>query len=154
MRKNRKRRWINTAKSIIESIREFLLKCPYLDKLSRINVDFLPENPDTYSIERVPAPEIVKTYLDGSSERQVLFVFASRLFYSEELRNNIDNSGFYEAFSEWLEQMSEDGEMPDLGSGKTASKVEALSSGYLFGIADDFSTARYQIQCKLTYDKE
>lgn len=45
--------------SIIECIRDFTLKCPCLNKLSRINVDFLPENTDTYSIERVPAQEIV-----------------------------------------------------------------------------------------------
>lgn len=140
--------------SIIECIRAFILKCPCLNKLSRVNIDFLPENTDSYSIERVPAQEVIKEYLDGSTERQVLFVFASRCYYSDELRNNIENSGFYEAFSDWLEVSSERGELPELFEGMNATKIEALSSGYLFDVAEDFETARYQIQCKLTYDKE
>ena len=52
--------------SIIESIRNYLLTCPYLKELSDVNVDFLPDDPTTYSIEQTPTEPIIKTYLDGS----------------------------------------------------------------------------------------
>lgn len=140
--------------TIIESVKNFILTCPLLTDLKRLNIDFLPEDPDTYSIENIPAQEIIKTYLDGSTERQFVFVFAARMFYSEEVRNNIENSGFYEKFAEWLEEQTEADNLPVLTEGKTASKVEAMSSGYLYDIAGDLSNARYQIQCRLIYDKE
>ena len=138
----------------VESIKNFIAACPHLTELKSLNVDFLPESPDTYSIESVPAQEILKQYLDGSSERQFVFVFAARLFYSEEVRNNIENSGFYEKFAEWLEEQTEAENLPELSDGKTATKIEAMSSGYLYDIAGDLTNARYQIQCRLIYDKE
>lgn len=140
--------------TIIESVKNFIRDCPLLDKLAKVNVDFLPEDPETYSIEETPTQIILRTYLDGTSERQFVFVFASRLHYSEETRNNIDNSGFFEDFSDWMEEQSDIGNLPQLEAGMTASKIEVMSSGYLFDISGDLSNARYQIQCRLIYDKE
>lgn len=140
--------------TIVESVKNYILTCPLLGDLGRLNIDFLPEDPDTYSIEGIPAQEILKTNIDGSTERQFVFVFAARLLYSEEVRNNIENSGFYEKFAEWLEQQTEADNLPELTGGRTATKIEAMSSGYLYDISGDFANARYQIQCRLIYDKE
>ena len=139
---------------IIESVKNFILTCPCLAELSAVNVDFLPDSPDTYSIEEVPVKSVLQTYLDGSSERQYVFVFASRFYYSDETRNNIENSGFYEDFSDWLDEQTKLGKFPVMRDGLTPSKIEAMSSGYLFDVAGDLSNARYQIQCRLIYDKE
>ena len=91
---------------IIESVKNFILTCPHLAELAAVNVDFLPDSPDTYSIEEVPTNTVLNTYLDGSQERQYVFVFASRLYYSDETKNNIENSGFYEDFSDWLDEQT------------------------------------------------
>ena len=139
---------------IIESVKNFILTCPYLENLAALNVDFLPDAPETYSIEGVPVNTVIQTYLDGSQERQFVFVFASRLFYSDEIRNNIENSGFYESFSDWLDKQTETGNLPVMREGMTPTKIEAMSSGYLFDVSGDLSNARYQIQCRLIYDKE
>ncbi|MEE0981168.1 MAG: chloramphenicol resistance protein [Acutalibacteraceae bacterium] len=140
--------------TIIESVKNFIMTCPFLAELARVNVDFLPENSDTYSIEEVPSQIIIKEYLDGSSERQFVFVFAARLNYSDELRTNIDNSGFFEDFAEWLEKCTREEVFPEMKEGLTPSKIEAISSGYLFDISGDLTKSRYQIQCRLIYDKE
>lgn len=140
--------------TITESIKNYLAKCPHLGDFKRLCVDFLPEDTETYSIEEIPAETILRAYIDGSSERQFVFVFAARFFYSEETRNNIENSGFYEKFAEWLEEQTEADDLPVLADGKTATKIEAMSSGYLFDVSGDLSTARYQIQCRLIYDQE
>ena len=139
---------------IIESVKNFILTCPCLVELSAVNVDFLPESPDTYSIEEVPTNAVIQTYLDGSQERQFVFVFASRFCYSDEVRQNIENSGFYEDFSDWLDEQTKKGDLPIMREGLTPTKIEAMSSGYLFDISGDLSNARYQIQCRLIYDKE
>lgn len=140
--------------TIVESVKNFILKCPYLDDLKQVNVDFLPDNPNTYSIEEIPVQPVIRAFVDGSSERQFVFVFASRLFYSEEIRNNIDNSGFFENFQNWLEECTENDSFPEMADGLTPYKIEAQSSGYLFDISGDLRKARYQIQCRLLYDKE
>lgn len=139
---------------IIESVKNFILECPYLAELAAVNVDFLPDSPDTYSIEEVPTNAVLQTYLDGSQERQYVFVFASRFYYSDETKNNIENSGFYEDFSDWLDEQTKTGNLPVMRNGLNPTKIEAVSSGYLFDISGDLSNARYQIQCRLIYDKE
>ena len=139
---------------IVESVKNFILTCPHLAELAAVNVDFLPDSPDTYSIEEVPVNSVIQTYLDGSQERQYVFVFASRFYYSDETRNNIENSGFYEDFSDWLDEQTQIGNFPVMRDGLTPSKREAISSGYLFDVSGDLSNARYQIQCRLIYDKE
>lgn len=140
--------------AIVEAVRDYILTCPLLQELARVNVDFLPTDTSTYSVETVPTDTIIETNIDGSTVRQFVFVFASRVTYTDELRNNIDNSGFYEGFEKWLEENSEKNVLPRLDEGLTATKIEAMSSGYLFDISGDLTNARYQIQCRLIYEKE
>ena len=132
--------------TIIDSVTKFIMSCPFLTELAKVNVDFLPADPDTYSVEEVPSETIRKRYLDGSSERQFLFTFAARLNYSDEVRNNIDNSGFFEDFEDWLEECTDKEFFPELKEGLTPLKIEAISSGYLFDVSGDLSNSRYQIQ--------
>ncbi|MCD7722692.1 MAG: chloramphenicol resistance protein [Clostridiales bacterium] len=140
--------------SIIEALKDFILQCPYLDELKKVNVDFLPSDPDTYSIEEEPSQAIIREFVDGSSERQFVFTFASRMTYNNEVANNISNSGFFENFQNWLEECTENDVFPELDEGLTPYKIEALSTSYLIGINGDLQNARYQIQCRLLYDKE
>lgn len=139
---------------IIESIRDYLSTYPYLDNLKDVNVDFLPGDATTYSIEQTPSEPILKRYLDGGSQRQFTFVFACRMFYSDETINQINNSGFFEDFQDWLFENTESNILPTMKTGLVPLRIEALSSGYLYDIAGDLSNGRYQIQCRLVYEKE
>lgn len=140
--------------TIIESVRNYIKTCPYLTELAKVNVDFLPDDPTTYSIEQTPTEPVLKKYMDGSTDRQFTFVFACRMFYSDEMMNNISNSGFFDNFQNWLYDNSENDILPQLGEGMMAERIEAISSGYLFDISGDLTNARYQIQCRLLYEKE
>lgn len=66
-------------KNIMEEVRKFLRTYPPLAE-GKLHVDFLPEEAQSYSVEAVPAKEIVRSYVDGSTVRQFLFVVASREF--------------------------------------------------------------------------
>lgn len=136
---------------IINSLRNFIRECPYLQEFNgaiRVNVDYLGEESTVYSIEETPCEPIIKKYVDGSSKRQYQFVFTSRENYGADVLQNIDNCGFYEHFSTWLEEQNLIGNLPELEN-KEALKIEATSTGYAF--QTDIDKARYQIQCKLIY---
>lgn len=139
--------------SIIEILHDYLGSYEPLQD-DRLNVDFLPADADSYSLDVVPCKEWVRRYIDGSGEKQFLFNLCSREAMDETLRRQMDNIGFYEDFSCWLDRQTMAGTLPDLGEGRTARRLEATSSGYVF--LQDTNTAKYQIQCKLTYfqDKE
>lgn len=141
-------------KSIIECIREYFKDCSYINDLD-INIDFLDDTAECYSIEEVPATIILKKFIDGSSERQCQFVFASRVFFgSLENQQNINNLHLFEKIANWLEENTENDVLPKLNENQTATSIEALSSGYLYGTDSSNQYARYQIQCRLIYEEE
>lgn len=137
-----------SKENIMEQVRKFLRTYPPLSN-DKINVDFLPADARSYSIEVVPAQEIVRSYVDGSSVRQFLFVLASREFYGEKIRQQLDNLGFYQDFSYWMQVQTRTGNLPNLGEKREATAIEATTSGYAFQV--DTDKARYQIQCRLEY---
>lgn len=139
------------ANSIIKSLEEYFLKCDML-KDGCLRVDFLGEKPIEYAIEVLPCDPIIKKYTNGDSVRQYLFAFGSKEFYSQERQQNIENSAFYERFSEWVENQNKSGNLPELPDGMEAQGIYAVSSGYLFG--ESKTSARYQIQLRLEYFKE
>lgn len=133
---------------IIDEVRKWMRKCP-LVKGKKVNVDYLGADIGAYTIDVVPAEPIVKTYTDGSTIRQFLFVFGSKEAYSADVLQNIENNGFFEKLQEWFEEQNRINSFPKLGTGKKAIKVEVTSTGYLFDESED--RARYQCQCKLSY---
>ena len=142
------------TKAIIECIRDYFKKCPYLTNFD-INVDFLGSDGECFSIEEVPATIILKRFIDGSKEKQCLFVLASRTFIgTQENQQSIANLHLFEKIANWLENNTENDVLPTLNNKQTATSIEALSSGYLFGTDSVKKYARYQIQCQLKYFEE
>lgn len=139
---------------IIESIRNFIRTCPHLqtfDSITRVNVNYLDDEADSYSIEEVPCEPILKKYVGGSSTRQYQFVFTSRNSYGSDVLQNIDNSGFYQNFADWIETQNNLGNLPTLGTGFNSLEIKTTSTGYAFSVTED--SAQYQIQLRLKYFK-
>lgn len=134
--------------TIIEAVREFILTCPLVDG-QLLRIDFLPEEAATYSVDVTPTEPVVKKYMDGSSVRQFLFTLATRSYYDDYYRQQIDNLAFFERFTDWIEAQDSTGQFPELGEGKRPLRIRVTTSGYLF--APENETARYQIQCSLIY---
>ena len=137
--------------SIIKGIEQNFLNCDVL-KDGCLRVDFLGNKPVEYAIEVLPCDPVLKRYVGGDTVRQYLFAFGSREYYSQERLQNIENSVFYENFSDWVEEQSQAGNLPELPEGMEAQELKVLSSGYLFD--GSMSNARYQIQLQLKYYKE
>lgn len=134
---------------MIKEIREYFLSSPILDELSKINVDFLGTDPQEYTIDGQVFDPVVKKYVDGGALKQYVFAFGSREYYGADTIQNIENSGFYERISSWIEEQNNIGNLPILTGNKEAKSIEVLTSGYLFDSSED--NARYQIQMRLTY---
>lgn len=140
--------------TIIESIRNFIKQCPFLEEFDgavRIGVDYLDSEATTYSIEKVPCNPIIKKYVDGSIKRQEQFIFASRESYGEDIFKNLDNINFYEKFASWIEENNDNENLPILDN-KEALSLELTSNGYAF--QTDIDKAQYQIQMRLKYFKK
>jgi hypothetical protein len=140
---------------IISSLRDYIRKCPYLDTFNnaiRVNVNYLESSPDTYSIEEIPIEPIVKKYVNGDTIRQYAFIFTSREPYGVDVMQNIDNSGFYEQFAQWVESQNDNEIFPILGNGLEPLEIKVTSTGYAFAVTED--TAQFQITLRLKYLKK
>ena len=136
---------------IIESIREYINKCPALEKFN-VNVNYLEDDFDSYSIEETPCEPILKRYIDGSTKEQYQFTFSSKEPYSSDVIGNLNNSGFYEDFSNWIETNNKQHILPGLEKGLESTQIKILSSPYCVEATED--KAVYQIQLNLIYLKK
>lgn len=136
--------------NLIDDVRKYVMDCPFLSD-GRVNVDYLGADMG-YSIDPLPCDPIVQKYIDGGAKKQFQFAFTSKEEYDQDARINIENSGFYQHFEEWLEEKTFLEDFPDLGNGKIPVKLETLSSGYLYDINGE--NAKYRIECRLIYIQE
>ncbi len=116
----------------------------------RLDVDFLDENADTYSIDTIPCEEVIKRYRDGSTVKQFQFAVSSRRFYEQNIKQNLSNLQFFEDLTSWVEGKARKRELPSMDEGRTPQKIVVTSTAYPFVVTED-GKARYQIQMRLEY---
>lgn len=136
-------------KSIIESIRDYFLECPYLKDDARLNVDFLGDNPIEYGIYSEPTNVLIKRYVDGDELKQFNFIFATRTSMSGDLITQLENSAFFDKLVEWVYEQNKDKNFPKLEDNKYPIKIEINNNGYVSSSEAD--NAIYQIQMTLKY---
>lgn len=136
-------------KANIDSIREYISKCPYLKEYAELNVEYLQDKVNTYSVnENAGYDPIIEKYMLGA-DYQLLFTFDSKLIWNEDIQNNIDNSKFFENFKNWLEENNNKNIFPEIDG---IYEIGATTNGYIF--ATNANEAIYRIQCYAKYYKE
>lgn len=139
---------------ILEKIHDYLLGCPLLGN-GKLNVDYLPEDAQgdiEYSVDTVPFDEVLSQYSRGAALCQYQFNVASVNEYSLEAITQIEGSGFFEQLAAWFREQTARHNFPDLGTGYTPIRIEAMSTGYLS--TSEIDRAKYQIQCRLIYHRK
>lgn len=139
--------------SVIEYVQGVIERCPFLDEDKTVNVDYIGEKM-SYSIDALPCDPVLLEYTDGGAKKQFQFAFTSKEQYDEDRRVNIDNSGFFEKFEEWLSKLGNwKNPLPEMEDVKKSPiRFETLNKGYLYDVEEVY--ARYRIECRLIYDQE
>ena len=116
----------------------------------RLDVDFLDEEADTYSVDTIPCEEVIKRYKDGGKVKQFQFAVSSRRFYEQNIKQNLSNLQFFEDLTAWVEKKTRARDLPAMDNGRQPLKIVVTSTAYPFIVSED-GKARYQIQMRLEY---
>ena len=135
-------------KTVMECVQTWLRTYPGLS--GRLDVDFLDDEADTYSVDTIPCEEVLKRYMDGSKRKQFQFAVSSRRFYDQNIAQNLENLQFFADFTEWVESKAQARELPVMDGGRTAQAIVVTSTAYPFIVTED-GKARYQLQMRLEY---
>lgn len=134
--------------TVAECIRNWLKTYPALS--GRLDVDFLDEEADTYSLDTIPCEEVIKRYKDGSTVKQYQFAVSSRRYYEQNIKQNLSNLEFFEGLTNWVEKNARARNLPEMDKDRTSLKIVVTSTAYPFIVSED-GKARYQIQMRLEY---
>lgn len=134
--------------TVMESVQEWLKTYSGLN--GRLDVDFLDENADTYSVDTIPCEEVLKRYKDGGKMKQFQFAVSSRRYYEQNIKNNLSNLQFFEDLTTWVEKQAAARKLPTMDNGRQPLKIVVTSTAYPFAVSED-GKARYQMQMRLEY---
>ena len=137
---------------MIEKVREYITTCPHLEEFVSVNVNYLVDKIKAYSVnEGVGYNPVLKKDILGNEECQFQFMLDAKLHWNEEIANNIDNSVFFEKFSNWLRENNKRKIFPQV-EGIEIETIGATTNGYIF--ATNADEAIYRISCIMKYFKE
>lgn len=134
---------------MIDKIRQYFIDNNIIDENSRINVDFLGEEPTEFALEPIPVNPILEPYINGDSLRQFQFQVLSCNYYGADVMQNIANSTYYENLYNLIERNNNKKILPDIAG---IESIECLNNGAIFDA--NTNTARYSIQMRITYFKK
>lgn len=138
--------------SIISALKTYIATYTGLKTGAPLWVDYLGSTHTQYAVIPLAGGKIVESYIDGSSTREYPFALQSMESTADDLER-LENAGFVEAFADWLDEQTEAGTLPTLGTGQTPELIEATGWGYLYEQGNS-DTGVYQIQCRLVYKQE
>lgn len=141
-------------KSLIEAERDYILECPFIKDIFKVNVNYLKEDIDSFSVIQIPCSPLISEDIMGNKTMQSMFGLVGRLNYSENMEDNIKNMALFEKFQEWIDDNNENGILPELSEGLTPLEVNIISNGYISETGADLDDAAYQIEMQLIYIKE
>lgn len=131
---------------ITSKLVEFFNSCEYIND---INVNYLNDDGEFFSIEISPTYPIIKQYVDGTCKKGIDFILAIRKLLNRDVAENIENSEFCEKIIDWINEKNKKGELPDMGDNAECLSIVINTNWYAFSVTED--TVRYQIQLQLTY---
>lgn len=112
----------------------------------QIKTDFLDDDINSYSLDRVPLDRVEETWIFGGKICQDTYVLRSRFGYTSDQADELVNSGFWEEFERQIDNKNRQGILPSIDG---IEKIECLDSGSL--VSADDNTCEMNIQIKITY---
>ena len=132
-------------KAKIELIKEFIETCPLL-KNGQVNVDYIKDKPQSYSIDETPSNTAIKEYKDGGTQNQITFDFSIQANFS--VLENIKNSKFCDDFTAWIKEQDNQGNLPVIDG---ICWIKCTGRGTILQTTD--TTAIYVIPMQAVYEE-
>jgi hypothetical protein len=132
---------------LIDAVRQWFSKCPFLSEDRVLGVEYLPSY-KAYSIDTIPTNPLYKAYVDGRNVYQFDFAFTSHEAYDGDRLTMVENSQFYDELCRWIKEQNDKDDLPIIDGHRVQSVVET-THGYLYSADSDL--ARYQAQFKMIY---
>lgn len=138
--------------SILSAIREYVASCPFIREFSGGRyVDYTDARPGSYGIMVAGESELSRDFA-GNTVNQYNFALYARGFTLEDA-DRVENTGFLENFSRWLQDNDRRGRYPALGDRDAAESI-SCANGALFEYDESQETGLYQIQCQMIYERK
>lgn len=112
----------------------------------QLNINFLSNEVNNYSLDKIPVVPETSKWIIGVSFCRDVYNFRSRMNYSADVIENIENIGFYETFERVLKQKNESGELPDI---EGIQGIKCLNAGTMNRAGTN--TAEFSIQIEIEY---
>ena len=142
---------VNPSNSRIAKVRTYLftiLDTLLTDKKYQINANFLTNDINNYSLDRLPVDDNVEQWIIPTKKYREVYELRSRNSYGQEVMENLTNIGFFEEFEEIINSNNKKGVLPDI---EGIESIECLNVGAL-SIADT-QTSIFAIQIQINYIK-
>ena len=133
-------------KAKIELIKEFIETCPYL-KNGKVNVDYIKDKPQSYSIDETPVDPVLQNFADGGKRIQIQFDFSIQANFS--VLENIKNSKFCDDFTTWIKEQDKIGNLPKIDG---ICWIKCIGRGTILQTTE--TTAIYVIPMQVVYDED
>lgn len=142
---------VNPNNSRIAKVRTYLftiLDTLLTDNKYQINANFLTNDVNNYSLDRLPVDDNVEQWIIPTKKYREVYELRSRNSYGQEVMENLTNIGFFEEFEEIINSNNNKGVLPDI---EGIESIECLNVGAL-SIADT-QTSIFAIQIQINYIK-
>lgn len=116
------------------------------DKKYQINANMLSNDINNYSLDKIPTNSKVERWTIGLEIHKDIYLFRSRLGYSQDAINNLANIGFYEMFENIIYSNNKKGILPEIDGIET---IECLNCGSMEDA--NTNTCEFGIQLQITY---
>ena len=116
------------------------------DKKYLLNANKLSNDPNNYSLDKMPTASTVEKWIFGIEIHKDVFTFRGRFNYAEDTETNLENIGFFEDFEKIIEQKNKNKELPEI---EGIESIECLNQGTLNSASAN--TAEFDIQIQIKY---
>ena len=132
----------------ITKLREYLFNIiqSLNSQYQQINVNFLSNDINNYSLDKMPINTEVNQWIIGDILHREVYSFRSRMNYSVDVVSNIENIGFYETFEKIIKMNNESNILPNI---QGIESIKCLNCGTMNNATTN--TAEFDIQIEIQY---
>ncbi len=140
---------INQEETRLSKLRNYLFEI--IDKIVtnknyQINANMLSKDINNYSLDKIPTESTVEVWITGLEIHKDIYSFRSRMSYSQDVINNLNNNGFFEIFESIIKSNNDNKILPEIDG---IEKIECLNCGSMNNA--NTNTCEFDIQIQIKY---